>query len=66
VLRLPPYSPDFNPIEMAISKIKSILRKLARRTVDSLLAAIDEAVAAVTADDALAFIEHCGYAATAA
>jgi hypothetical protein len=34
--------------------------------VDSLLAAIDEAVAAVTADDALAFIEHCGYAATAA
>ena len=38
VLRLPPYSPDFNPIEMAISKIKSILRKLARRTVDALLA----------------------------
>jgi transposase len=66
VLRLPPYSPDFNPIEMAISKIKSILRKLARRTVDSLLTAIDEAVAAVTADDALAFIRHCGYAATAA
>ena len=55
VLRLPPYSPDFNPIEMAISKIKSILRKLARRTVDSLLTAIDQAVAAVTADDALAF-----------
>jgi transposase len=43
VLRLPPYSPDFNPIEMAISKIKSVLRKLARRTVDALLAAIDEA-----------------------
>jgi transposase len=66
VLRLPPYSPDFNPIEMAISKIKSVLRKLARRTVDGLLAAISEAVAAVTADDALAFIRHCGYAATAA
>lgn len=66
VLRLPPYSPDFNPIEMAISKMKSILRKLARRTVDSLLAAIDEAVASVTADDALAFVRHCGYAATAA
>ena len=64
VLRLPPYSPDFNPIEMAISKMKSLLRKLARRTVDSLLIAIDEAVAAVTADDALAFIRHCGYAAT--
>jgi len=66
VLRLPPYSPDFNPIEMAISKIKSILRKLARRTVDALLQAIDQAVAAVTADDALAFIRHCGYAATEA
>jgi transposase len=66
VLRLPPYSPDFNPIEMAISKIKSLLRKLARRTVEGLLTAIDEAVASVTADDALAFIRHCGYAATAA
>ena len=66
VMRLPPYSPDFNPIEMAISKMKSVLRKLARRTVDGLLAAIDEAVATVTADDALAFIRHCGYAATAA
>lgn len=64
VLRLPPYSPDFNPIEMAISKMKSLLRKLARRTVDALLAAIDQAVAAVTAADALAFIRHCGYAAT--
>jgi transposase len=64
VLRLPPYSPDFNPIEMAISKIKSLLRKLARRTVDALLLAIDEAVAAITPDDALAFIRHCGYAAT--
>ena len=64
VLRLPPYSPDFNPIEMAISKMKSILRKLARRTVEAVPAAIDEAIAAVTADDALAFIRHCGYAAT--
>lgn len=64
VLRLPPYSPDFNPIEMAISKMKSLLRKLARRTVDALLEAIDQAVSAITADDALAFIRHCGYAAT--
>ena len=64
VLRLPPYSPDFNPIEMAISKIKSILRKLARRTVDALLDAIDEAMALVNGHDALGFIRHCGYAAT--
>ena len=64
VLRLPPYSPDFNPIEMAISKMKSLLRKLARRTVDSLQTAIDDAVAAITAADARGFIRHCGYAAT--
>ena len=64
VLRLPPYSPDFNPIEMAISKIKSILRKLARRTVDALFDAIGEAVASITARDAIGFIRHCGYAAT--
>ena len=64
VLRLPPYSPDFNPIEMAISKIKSVLPKLARRTVDALQEAIGQAVNAITADDALAFIRHSGYAAT--
>jgi transposase len=64
VLRLPPYSPDFNPIEMAISKIKSVLRKLARRTVDALFTAIGEAVASITAADAIGFIRHCGYTAT--
>lgn len=63
-LRLPPYSPDFNPIEMAISKVKSVLRKLGRRTVPALMDAIGEATAAVTAADALGFIRHCGYAAT--
>ena len=38
---LPPYSPDFNPIEMAISKLKSALRKLAERTVVGLLAILE-------------------------
>jgi len=64
VLRLPPYSPDFNPIEMAISKIKSVLRKLARRTVDGLLDGISQAIASITPSDAVGFIRHCGYAAT--
>lgn len=64
VLRLPPYSPDFNPIEMAISKIKALLRKLARRTVGGVLEAIGMAMASITAADALHFIRHCGYAAT--
>lgn len=64
VMRLPPYSPDYNPIEMAISKAKSILRRLARRTVDALLQAIAEAMNSITAADAINFIRHCGYAAT--
>ena len=62
VLRLPPYSPDLNPIEHAISKVKAVLRKLAKRTVPELFDAIDEALASVTAADARAYIEHCGYA----
>jgi transposase len=66
VMRLPPYSPDFNPIEMAISKIKSLLRKLARRSVDATFDAIDQAMQRITSTDAAAFIRHCGYSATAA
>ena len=64
VMRLPPYSPDFNPIEMAISKIKAVLRRLARRTVDTLFQAIADAMDSITATDAVHFIRHCGYAAT--
>jgi transposase len=62
VIRLPPYSPDFNPIEMAISKVKTVLRKLARRTVDGLFNGIGEALGSIRATDALNYIAHCGYA----
>lgn len=62
VMRLPPYSPDFNPIENAISKVKTMLRKLAERTVPGLLDGIVEALRTVTSADAKAFIAHCGYA----
>jgi transposase len=62
VLRLPPYSPDFNPIENAISKVKTVLRKLAKRTVPGLFQGIAEALRTVTSADAKAFIAHCGYA----
>lgn len=61
VLRLPPYSPDYNPIEMAISKVKTLLRKEAKREVKSLTDAIDVALKAVTEEDAANFIRHCGY-----
>jgi transposase len=60
-LRLPPYSPDFNPIELAISKIKTVLRKLARRSVDDLYDGIGEALASISADDALHYIGFRGY-----
>jgi transposase len=63
-LRLPPYSPDFNPIEMAISKIKALLRKLGKRSVTELLQAIGQALGSITQSDAVNFIRHCGYAAT--
>lgn len=62
VLRLPPYSPDFNPIEMAISKIKTLLRKLARRDVATLYEAIGQATQSITAEDARNYIQHCKYA----
>jgi transposase len=62
VLRLPPYSPDFNPIEMAISKVKTVLRKLARRSVDGLFDGIGDALESIRPTDALHYIAHCGYA----
>jgi transposase len=58
---LPPYSPDFNPIEQAWSKIKQHLRSAKARTVSALDAAIAEALAAVTAENASAWFAHCGY-----
>lgn len=61
LLLLPPYSPDFNPIEMAISKVKTYLRKLACRSVDTLFEGIAQALGHVTAIDAAHYIEHCGY-----
>ena len=64
VLRLPPYSPDLNPIEQAIAKIKAVLRTLARRTVDGLMTGIAEARGAITPSDSLGYIACSGYAAT--
>lgn len=65
VLRLPPYSPDFNPIEMAFSKVKAALRKAAARTMATLIDAIGPALRSVTAADAANYIGKSGYPATA-
>jgi len=58
---LPPYSPDFNPIEKMWSKIKAYLRKVKARTPRALLHAITQALQAVTAEDAEGWFQHCGY-----
>jgi DDE superfamily endonuclease len=58
---LPAYSPDFNPIELAFSKLKTHLRAGGGRTQDTLLAAIGEGLGAITGDDARGWFRHCGY-----
>ncbi len=58
---LPPYSPDFNPIEMAFSKIKANLRKTAARTLPELWEAIRDAIDNVTPTDSRAFFTAAGY-----
>ena len=58
---LPPYSPDFNPIEMAISKLKSALRKLAERTVAGLLAILEGCARLFKPADCQSYFRVCGY-----
>jgi transposase len=62
---LPAYSPDLNPIEKALSKIKDILRKIRARTKDALIEAMGLTLGAVSAKDAGGFFAHCGYRALA-
>lgn len=59
---LPPYSPDLNPIEMAFSKLKTLLRKASARTFEALLEAVAKSLPEITASDCLAFFRHAGYA----
>jgi transposase len=63
LLLLPPYSPDFNPIEHAFSKVKQFLRRAAARTDDALRTATWAAFATVTPADIAGWFAHCGYAA---
>jgi transposase len=62
LLFLPPYSPDFTPIEQAFSKLKAILRGLGARTRETLEQAVGVAVEAITPADAIAWFAHAGYA----
>jgi transposase len=58
---LPPYSPDFNPIEPCWSKIKTFLRAAKARTSERLDEAIKQAFETITEADARAWFSHCGY-----
>jgi transposase len=58
---LPSYSPDFNPIEEAFSKVKTLLRKAKARTFEALVEATGRALWAVSEEDARGFFAHCGY-----
>jgi transposase len=58
---LPPYSPDFSPIEQAFGKLKTALRQANARTRPALEDAIAAGLATITPHDAAAWFRHCGY-----
>ena len=57
---LPPYSPDLNPIELAFSKLKTLLRKAAERTVGALWGRIGQVLDAFTPDECANYLRHNG------
>jgi transposase len=61
LLYLPPYSPDFNPIEEAFAKIKAFLRAAAARSLDALLIAIRDALDACAPDECANYFVACRY-----
>lgn len=61
MLFLPPYSPDFNPIENAFAKLKALLRKAAARTVPHLWDAIRDALPCFTPDECANYFSAAGY-----
>lgn len=58
---LPPYSPDYSPIEPAFSKIKQLLRSMSLRTREALWRSMQTVLDSVTPTDAINFFTHCGY-----
>ena len=64
LLYLPSYSPDLNPIELAFSKLKALLRKAAARSVDDLWQVIAQSLDEFTPGECQNFITHAGYGST--
>jgi transposase len=62
LIYLPPYSPDFSPIEQCWSKVKTFLRAIGARTRDKLNEGVGQAFDLVTQADSRGWFSHCGYA----
>lgn len=63
LIYLPPYSPDLNPIEMAFSKLKALLRKAAERTVPGLMRLIGQLMKEFSPTECRNYLRHAGYGA---
>ena len=63
---LPPYSPDFNPIELAFAKLKAFLRAMRPRSFDQVIELVAIALPLFTPDECVNFVRHCGYRVTTA
>ena len=61
LLYLPPYSPDFNPIEMMFAKLKALLRKAAERTIDNLWDRIGKILDEFSPQECSNYLAHVGY-----
>ncbi len=61
---LPPYSPDFNPIELAFAKLKAFFRAARPRTFDHVCALMAAALALFMPDECANYVRHCGYRVT--
>ena len=61
LLYLPPYSPDFNPIEQLFAKLKALLRKAAERSVEGLWTRIAALLSAFTPDECANYFRNAGY-----
>lgn len=61
LMYLPPYSPDLNPIELAFSKLKTLLRKAAARTSEDLSDIIAKVIDEFSPQECINYFKHCGY-----
>jgi transposase len=64
LLYLPPYSPDFNPIEQVFAKLKTLLRKHAERTMDALWKRLGTLLDCFSPQECQNYFQHCGYVLT--